>query len=129
MAADCQESWRTALNAIVHPRIQAEFERKKEELVRRGVNVAIYDAALLIENGLHEKLDGVILVAIPEEMQISRLMARDGVTREAALARLAAQLPLAEKRRNARWIIDNSGDLESTRGQVQRIWKEINDEH
>ena len=116
---------RRALEAIVHPRIRDEVARRTEALARAGVQVVLYDAALLIENGLHRGMDGVILVSAPEAVQRARLAARDGLDDAAISARLAAQLPLAAKRADATWVVDNGGSLDETRAQVRRIWEEI----
>ena len=116
---------RRALEAILHPRIRDEVARRTGALARAGVPVALYDAALLIENGLHRGMDGVIVVWAPEEAQRSRLAARDALDDAAVSARLAAQLPLADKRAHATWVVDNGGTLEETRAQVRRIWQEI----
>jgi dephospho-CoA kinase len=116
---------RAALNAIVHPRIHQVFTDKLAALARKGVELAIYDAALLIENGLHQGLDGVILVSAPRETQIARLRDRNRLTRQQAEARLASQMPLEQKARLAQWTIDNSGDLVATRAQVTQIWSSI----
>jgi dephospho-CoA kinase len=114
---------RAALNALLHPRIGAAFLEKTQALAARGVERLIYDAPLLIENGLHAGMDGVVLVWVPRELQKQRLMARDGLEAQAAEARLAAQLPLEEKRRHATWIVDNTGELLSTRAQVEEVWR------
>ncbi|MFZ5469536.1 MAG: dephospho-CoA kinase [Myxococcota bacterium] len=116
---------RAALNALLHPRIQQAFLEHTRRLAEAGVPVVVYDAALLIENGLHESMNGVIVVTVPRKVQLARLMARDGLSRAAAEERLAAQLPLDQKERLATWLIDNSGSVESTRAQVERVWKEI----
>jgi dephospho-CoA kinase len=121
--ADATE--RRALEAIVHPRIREEVARRTEALARAGVPVVLYDAALLIENGLHRGMDGVILVSVPEAVQRARLAARDGLDAAAISARLAAQLPLADKRAHATWVVDNGGTLDETREQVRQIWEEI----
>lgn len=121
--ADATE--RRALEAILHPRIREEVARRLEALARAGATVALYDAALLIENGLHRGLDGVIVVFAPESVQRSRLAARDGLDEAAITARLAAQLPLADKRAHATWVVDNGGPLDETRAQVLKIWEEI----
>jgi dephospho-CoA kinase len=121
--ADASE--RRALEAILHPRIREEVARRTEALARAGVTVVLYDAALLIENGLHHGMDGVVLVSAPEEVQRARLVARDGLDEAAITARLAAQLPLADKRAAATWVVDNGGSLDETRSQVRRIWEEI----
>lgn len=112
---------RAALNAITHPRIRELALRRTAELAETGAPVALYDAPLLIENRLHEGMDGVILVWCPREVQRARLMARDGLTEAQAEARLASQLPIDAKRPYATWLIDNSGALEATRAQVEQV--------
>jgi dephospho-CoA kinase len=116
---------RRALEAIVHPRIREEVARRLEALARAGEEVALYDAALLIENGLQKGMDGVIVVWAPESLQRARLAARDGLDEAAVTARVQAQLPLADKRAHATWVVDNGGSLDETRAQVRRIWEEI----
>jgi len=117
---------RAALNAITHPRIQEAVQQKVAALAARGVPRVVYDAALLVENGLEAAMDGgVILVAASPETQRARLVARDGLTPAEADARIRSQLPLEEKRRHARWVIENDGDLEGLRAQVARTWREV----
>lgn len=113
---------RAALNAILHPLIGQQFLLRTQALAEQGVERLIYDAPLLIENRLHEAMEGVVLVWVPREVQKARLMVRDGLDEAAAEARLAAQLPLDEKRRHATWLVDNSGGLEATRAQVAEVW-------
>ena len=117
---DAQE--RAALNALLHPLIGQEFMRRTQELAEAGAERVLYDAPLLIENRLHEGMDGVVLVWVPREVQKARLRARDGLDEAAAEARLAAQLPLDEKRQHATWVVDNSGSLEATRTRVEEVW-------
>jgi dephospho-CoA kinase len=112
---------RAALNEITHPRIRELALRRTAELAETGAPVALYDAPLLIENRLHEGMDGVILVWCPREVQRARLMARDGLSEAQAEARLASQLPIDAKRPYATWLIDNSGALEATRAQVEQV--------
>ncbi|MDY7224767.1 dephospho-CoA kinase [Hyalangium rubrum] len=114
---------RAALNALLHPRIGQAFLQKTQALMEQGVERALYDAPLLIENGLHAGMDGVVLVWVPRALQKERLMVRDGLEAQAAEARLAAQLPLEEKRKHATWIVDNTGELASTRAQVEEVWR------
>lgn len=116
---------RRALEAIVHPAIRRESERRMAALEAEGVPLAVYEAALLIENGLDRVLDATVLVAAPEEVQVERLVARDGLDPEAARARIAAQLPLAEKRKRATFVIENDGNLATLRERVDRVWGEI----
>ncbi|MFY2559210.1 dephospho-CoA kinase [Corallococcus terminator] len=114
---------RAALNAITHPLVREAFVEKVQALEARGVERVIYDVPLLVEAGMHEWMEGVALVWVPRGLQKARLMARDGLDATAAEARLAAQLPLDDKRAHATWVIDNSGDLSSTREQVESVWR------
>lgn len=116
------EDARRDLERITHPRIAAASQRRIAELGAAGAEVAIYEAALIVENNLHRDLAALIVVAVDEETQIARLMARDGIDEAAARARVAAQLPLADKVAVADHVIDNSGDLAATERQVAEIW-------
>jgi dephospho-CoA kinase len=114
---------RAALNAITHPLVRQAFLEKVQALEAQGVERVVYDVPLLIESGMHGWMEGVALVWVPRDLQKARLMARDGLDAAAAEARLAAQLPLDEKKAHATWVIDNSGDLTSTRAQVEAVWR------
>lgn len=116
---------RARLNAITHPRIAAAVQARLEELRRAGAAIAIYEAALIVENKLHQGLDGLIVVAVDEETQIERTVRRDELTREQALARIRAQAPLGDKVAVADWVIDTSGIVPETRRKVERVWEEI----
>ncbi len=116
---------RKALDAITHPRIQGLVLERTQALWERGERVAFYDAALLIENRLHEAMSGVVLVWVPRDVQLERLMKRNGLSRPEAEARVASQLPLDGKRQFATWLIDNSGSLDATRAQVEKVWQEV----
>ena len=116
---------RRDLNAITHPRIAQASAAAFAQLATAGHAVAIYEAALLVENRAHERLDGLIVVAVPEEIQVERLRARDGIDEAAARARLAAQLPLRDKVAVADWVIDNGGSLEETRARVAEVWRQV----
>jgi dephospho-CoA kinase len=120
---------RAALNAITHPRIA---EKSRAEIARwgeRGARVVFYEAALLVENRSYEWLDGLIVVAAPPEVQVERMMVRDNIDEAAARARLAAQLPLADKIARATWVIDNGGDRAATAAQLDRVIGEIEAHH
>jgi dephospho-CoA kinase len=116
---------RRDLNAITHPRIAQASAAAFGELAAAGHAVAIYEAALLVENRAHERVDGLMVVAVPEEVQLERLRARDGIDEAAARARLAAQLPLRDKIAVADWVVDNSGSLEETRARVAEVWRQV----
>jgi dephospho-CoA kinase len=110
-----------ALNAIVHPRIAEEVGRRLTLLREQGAPFALYEAALIVENGLHEGLDGLIVVAAPEDEQVRRVAERDALDAREVRARIAAQLPTSEKVAKASFVIDNSGTLESLAAQVDRV--------
>ena len=116
---------RAALNAIIHPQIAIASRAAIAGLRAAGHSLAIYEAALLVENQIHRGLDGLIVVSAPDEVQIERLCRRDSIDEAAARARLAAQLPLADKVAEADWVIDNSGSVEQTRAQVEKVWREL----
>jgi dephospho-CoA kinase len=120
-----QADQRRALNAITHPRIAAETQARLGALREAGVSVAVYEAALLVENGVHKGLDGLIVVACDEATQLARLMSRDGYVEADARARIAAQAPMADKIAAATWVVDTSGPLADTKKQLARIWEEI----
>lgn len=116
---------RRALGHITHPRIGQRMWQRAEEAGEAGHRWVIYDAALIVENGLHHMLDALIVVNTSAEVQRARLMARDGLDAAAAEARLASQLPLAEKLKHAHYIIDNDGTLEETLAQVRALHARI----
>lgn len=116
---------RLSLNQILHPAIQQAVFEKTTRLEALGVTLLFYDAALLIENGLESSVDGILLVVVPRALQLLRLLHRDGLTPEAAEARVASQLPLEEKVKHARWLVDNSGSLAETRAQVVALWDSL----
>ena len=117
--ADPQE--RQALNAIVHPRIAEEVATRMAELAASGEKVAVYEAALIVENGLQRGMDGLIVVTAPPEVQIDRLRRRDGMTEEEARARIAAQLPAAEKTREATVVLENAGSEAELAAMVDEL--------
>ena len=110
------------LNAIVHPPVLAEQTRQLEAIEQSEPHsIAVVEAALLVEAGYDKKLDLLAVTWCTPEQQIARLTERDagrGLTIEQARQRIAAQMPVEEKRRLADEVIDCSGTLESTREQV-----------
>ncbi|MBI2893187.1 MAG: dephospho-CoA kinase [Deltaproteobacteria bacterium] len=113
---------RARLNAIVHPFILARSQEELRALSEAGHGIAVYDAALILENGLGGAMDGLIVVSVPQEVQLARLRARDGIDEATAMARIRAQLPLAQKAARADWLIDNSKSLDETRRHVELVW-------
>jgi dephospho-CoA kinase len=117
---------RARLNAIVHPRIAEEVARRLDALRSKGCPCAIYEAALIVENGLQGGLDGLILVTAPRDVQLQRLMTRDQSTREDALQRIASQLSEDEKRRHATFVVENAGDRAALQAQVDALLAKLN---
>src|SRR5207237_10790140 len=110
-----------ALNASPHPRIGREGRGRLDRLAARGQPLALYEAALIVENGLHHGLDGLIVTTAPVEEQVRRLALRDGMAEAEARARIAAQLPSHEKVKAADFVIENTGAPELLRAQVARV--------
>jgi len=109
------------LNAIVHPRVAEVILSQFEVWRRSGVRDAVFvEAALLVESGIHKKLDGLVVVWCRPEQQLERLLAR-GFSESEARRRIAAQLPVEEKLRLATEKIDCSMSLEETRRQVEAL--------
>jgi dephospho-CoA kinase len=119
---------RKKLESVTHPRIYEEFVRQVKEHTSEDPEVIIQVVVpLLIEANLQYLFHKLLLVYIPQETQIQRLMERDGISREMVQSILAAQLPIDEKRAYADYIIDNSGSLEEAKKQVQEVWEKLKD--
>lgn len=114
-----------SLNAIVHPGVLRELDRELERLSRIDPHgVAVIEAALLIESGYNQRLDRLVLVTCTREQQLERLTNPAfgrAMSREQAEKRIAAQMPLEEKRKLAHDEIDCSGSLEYTKRQVRML--------
>ena len=114
------------LEAIIHPRVLALREKITRDILRKDPQaLIIFDVPLLIEAGLNKKVDKVIVVWVPREIQIQRLTERDKLTRQEAEKRLENQMPLDEKLPFAHYVVDNSGSLEVTEEQVKKIYREL----
>ncbi|MEM9195454.1 MAG: dephospho-CoA kinase [Myxococcota bacterium] len=115
------EDARKRLNAIVHPLIAQAGMQALQSLADHPAPYRIYEAALLVENKIHRMFPTLIVVAVDPSTQLTRLMERDGFSREEAEARIASQMPLEEKTAVADHVIDNGGSPEETRAQVEAI--------
>ena len=115
---------RRRLEGITHPAIRRLAEEKLQRLREAGTRTVFYVAPLLIEAGITSRVHEVWVVYLDLETQLERLMARDGLSREAALARIASQMPMEEKKRLGRIVIDNRGSCEELEAEVFRLWRE-----
>jgi dephospho-CoA kinase len=114
------------LSSVVHPAVFHLEEKLLNEIATsdpRGI--AVIEAAILIEAKRDNAFDRIILTACDEEVQIVRAMKRDNATREQVLARLANQMPLAEKRKYADYLVDTSGTKKETIRQVEEIHRDL----
>ena len=116
---------RTELERITHPRIEAEAMAVINNAQRCACERVVLDAPLLIEVGWQNKVDVVWVVFVDEQVQLNRLIQRDNISYEDAMARINAQLSLAEKLKYADVVIDNSDSKEQTREQVIRAWNAL----
>jgi dephospho-CoA kinase len=114
---------RRRLESITHPAIGRKAEERIAELRQSGLPAIFYMAPLLIEAGVTSRVDELWVVYVDRETQLQRLMARDGSSREEALGRIAAQMPIEEKKKFGSVVIDNSGTPEETARQVKDIWE------
>lgn len=112
---------RKELEAITHPRIAARSMQMLAAIAERGDPYAMYEAALLVETGRYRQFAALVVVAASEELQVRRIRARDGLGEDEARARIAAQLPLAEKMRVADYVIWNDGDLATLHTRTERV--------
>ncbi len=116
------EAARSKLEAITHPRIAARMMQKANRAREAGERWVLYDAALIVENDLHESLAALIVVAASRETRRRRIVERDGLSVDEAEVRLDAQMPLDAKLRVADYVLDNDGTREATRQQVGRLY-------
>ncbi|BAT71780.1 dephospho-CoA kinase [Thermosulfidibacter takaii ABI70S6] len=116
---------RKLLESILHPMITAEIDRRVRELEKEGKKIVVLEIPLLFEKNLTNRVDYTVVVYTPEDLQIKRLMERDELSREEALARLKSQIPIDQKTKMADFVIDNSKSLEETKQQTIRVFEEI----
>lgn len=109
------------LEDIVHPLVRAERQAFLADARRKGAAMAVLDIPLLFETGGEAEVDVVVLASAPEPVQKARVLARPGMTEARFAAILAKQMPDAEKRRRARFIIETGNDLDDAARQVRHV--------
>lgn len=120
---------RELLNTIVHPRVLKRAKEIEKGIAKKDPDaVIIFDAALLIESGAYKKMDKNIVVYADEDVQVKRLMKRDGLTRDEAIKRIKAQMPLREKVRFADYIIDGNKMLNMVKKQIKTALMRLREE-
>ena len=108
------------LNSIIHPLVR----QRAQELEHQSPDdaVVVHVIPLLVETAQEDSFDAVLVVDVPVQLQLDRLMARNALTKEQASARVRAQADRQQRRRAATWIIDNSGPLSQTLAAVRALW-------
>jgi dephospho-CoA kinase len=121
---------RQRLNSIIHPRVTQKMAERLEAFRQEGVPVVVLDIPLLLEGkkagrgtGALLPFDEIVVVYANEQKQVERLMARDRLSPQAAIARVHAQMPIEEKRAMADVVIDNGGDWQKTEEQVRELYQ------
>jgi dephospho-CoA kinase len=109
------------LESIVHPMLRAHHQKFLDDAERSGAPVAVVDIPLLYETGGEKRVDAVVVVTTAPDVQRERILARDGMTPEKLDAILARQLPDAEKRKRADFVVDTSNGLDPVRAQIREI--------
>jgi len=113
------------LEAIVHPMVQDAERRFLAEAEAKGAPVVVLDIPLLFETGGERRVDAVVVVTAPAEVQRARAMTRSGMTEQRLAAMLSRQMPDSEKRLRADFLVDTSRGLEDARAQVRSILDKV----
>ncbi len=113
------------LEAIVHPLVGVATDKFLAEAQAHGAAVVVLDIPLLFEIGAECRCDAVVVVSAPPEVQRRRAYQRPGMTEDKFIALLAKQMPDAEKRRRADFIVDSSKDFDHARAQVRDILRAV----
>ena len=116
---------RTALEAIMHPAIWAACEAEIRAAAAAGRAVCVVEAALILETGQRSRVQRIVVVTAPTEVQVARLAQSRSLTEAEARQRLAAQWTNADKARQADHLIDNGGDLAATDRQVETVYSAL----
>ena len=114
---------RVKYEQIIMPYIKKYIEEELEDYRKKKEKIVILDAPTLIENKMHEEMDYVILVCADNSVQIRRVMERDKLSKVEAVSRVNSQMSMEEEKEYANILIDNNGDLENTKKQVDDLMK------
>lgn len=113
------------LESIVHPMLRAHHQKFLDDAEKSGAPVAVVDIPLLYETGGESRVDAVVVVTTAPEVQRERILAREGMTPEKLDAILAKQLPDAEKRKRADFVVDTSHGLDPVRIRIREILDQV----
>ncbi|AJD33012.1 dephospho-CoA kinase [Clostridium sporogenes] len=110
---------------IIMPYITKETFERMEELKKNKEPICVLDAPTLIEQGLYKYMDVNILVWVDKNTQINRVVKRDGLNKSEVINRINSQMSMEEKKKFVNYIIDNSKDIENTKGELDKIFMEV----
>lgn len=113
------------LEQIVHPMLGAHRQQFLNDAEKSGAAIAVLDVPLLFETGGEKRVDAVVVVSAPADVQRARVLARENMTEEKLDAILARQTPDAEKRQRADFVVDTSSGLDPVRGRIRDILAEV----
>ncbi|MBP1918391.1 dephospho-CoA kinase [Youngiibacter multivorans] len=116
---------RKAYTDVIMPFIRLEIEKRLDRLESEGCEAAILDAPLLFEEGFEKDMDASILVYADPLVQLQRLMKRNGITEEEAKRMISSQMPVQKKLELADYVVDNSGDLERTKEEIDMVFMKM----
>ncbi len=119
------EEKRKALNTIIHPKVAELFLDETKKLEQENYPFVIYEVPLLFENHLEQFLSRSIVVYVPYEIQLQRLMKRDQIDESFARKKILSQMPLEEKKQRADFVIDNSGSIQETKMQADQLIEKL----
>lgn len=117
---------KAALEGILHPLIQVEVKRRRQEHLQKGHALCFYDVPLLFEKNLESQFNSTVMVWCHPAQQLERLMNRNGLTKEQAVLRMGSQLSLLDKVKRADYCLDNSGDVADVEIQLSHLLKSLN---
>ncbi|WP_251716948.1 dephospho-CoA kinase [Lactobacillus agrestimuris] len=113
------------LNKITHPLVHEEINRQIKQEISKKSRLVILDIPLLFESHAEKMCDQVLVITLPEKMQITRLMERNNLTKEQAIARIHSQMPLSEKEVKATYVISNSGTVNDLYEKLDNLLNKI----
>lgn len=117
---------RKKLEYFTHPRIRLEFIKELEDILSKDPNAIVtVDIPLMFEFNLQYMFHKTVVVYVPEQLQIKRLMKRDGISREEAANIIKAQIPIEKKVDHAHYVISNERGLAETQSQVDELWPKL----
>lgn len=109
------------LNNLTHPRIREKIISEIEKLRKKGENIVVLDAAILVESGFLDMVDKLLVVTCKQEVQISRIQKRDNCSEQEALSRINSQMSQEEKSKYGDYIIDNSGTITELESKAHKF--------